>query len=156
MSVAGSPENHFAFVREVQRHPLSERILHVDFYEVSLTETLEAAVPIRLVGEAPAVRTLGGLLLQTLQSLTVQCLPLDIPQYAEVDVSGLTDFEKSVSVKDIKVSAKVKVLTSPDEMVARVTPPRVEHVEGEEAAAVPGAAEPEVTTARKAEEGEGP
>lgn len=151
VTVSGSPDRHFAFIREVQRHPVSERILHVDFYEVPLTETLEAEVPIRLVGEAPAVRILKGFLLHTLQSITVECLPLDIPQYVEVDVARLTSFEASVSVADIKVSDKVKILTSLEEMVARVTPPRVE---AEEVAATPSAAEPEVVTARKAAEEE--
>ncbi len=156
VTVAGTPGTHFAFIREIQRHTVTDRILHVDFYEVPLTETLQATVPIRLVGEAPAVRALQGMLMQTLPNITVECLPLDIPQHVEVDVSGLTDFEKSVSVKDIKVSDKVKLLTSPEVMVARVAPPRVEVAE--EGAAAPTAAEPEVVTARKPaeeEEGEG-
>lgn len=153
VSVAGAPDTHFAFIREVQRHTLSDKVLHVDFYEVSLTETMQAEVRIRLVGEAPAVRTLQGLLLQTLQTITVESLPLDIPPYLEVEVSSLTDFEKSVTVKDVKAPPRVKVLSNPNDMVARVTPPRVEKAE-EEVAAAPGAAEPEVVTAKKAEEEE--
>jgi large subunit ribosomal protein L25 len=155
VSVTGDPDTHFAFIREVQRHYLSGKIVHVDSYEVSMTERLEAEVPVRLVGEAPAVRVMQGMLLQVMQAITVECLPLDIPQYVEVDVSGLTDFEKSVTVKDIRLSEKVKLLTPLGELVARVTPPRVERVEEEEEAAVaPTAAEPEVVTARKAAEGE--
>ncbi len=150
VTVAGSPDRHFAFIREIQRHPVSERILHVDFYEVPLTETMEAEVPIRLVGEAPAVRLLKGNLLHALQSITVESLPLDIPQQVEVDVSRLINFDVSVTVADIKVSDKVKILTPLDEMVARVTPPRAEEVV--EGAAASTAAEPEVVTARKAAE----
>ncbi|MBI4340448.1 MAG: 50S ribosomal protein L25 [Chloroflexi bacterium] len=149
VSVVGSPETHFAFLRDVQRHPVSDALLHVDFYQVSLTEAMEAEVPVRLVGEAPAVRALSGVLFQALQTLTVECLPLDIPQYVEVDVSGLTDFERSVTVKDIRVSAVVKVLTSPDAMVARVNPPRAEL---EEEGAAPVAAEPEASAPGRAAE----
>lgn len=156
VTVMGSPDTHFAFIREVQRHHLTDKIQHVDFYEVSMTERMEAEVPVRLVGEAPAVRVMQGTLLQVLQAITVECLPLDIPQYVEVDVSGLTDFEKSVTVKDIRLGEKVKLLTPLGEMVARVTPPRVERVEeeAEEAAVAPTAEEPEVVTARKAAEEE--
>ena len=123
--------SHFAFVREVQRHPLTEDILHVDFLQVPLTETIRSEVPVYLIGEAPAVRLMDGALNQALQSLQVESFPLDVPQFVEVDVSSLEDFERSIHVSDISLGDKVTVLNDPEELVARVNAPSaaVEEVE---------------------------
>ena len=123
--------SHFAFVREVQRHPLTEDILHVDFLQVPLTETIRSEVPVYLIGEAPAVRLMDGALNQALQSLQVESFPLDVPQFVEVDISSLEDFERSIHVSDLILGDKVTVLNDPEELVARVNAPSaaVEEVE---------------------------
>ena len=120
------------FVREVQRHPVTEDVLHVDFMRVDVSQTIRAEVPITLLGNAPAVRQLSGTLLQPLQSILVEALPMNIPASIEVDVSGLDDFEKGIYVRDVSVATNVTVVTDPDELIARVSPPRVEVVEEEE------------------------
>jgi large subunit ribosomal protein L25 len=127
------------FVREVQRHPVTEQILHVDFMRVDVSQTIRSEVPINLQGNAPAVRDMGGTVLQPLQSVLVESLPMNVPASFELDVSGLDDFEKSLYVRDIAVSANVTVITDLDELIARVAPPRIEveevveeAVEGEE------------------------
>lgn len=97
VTVEGDGSSHFAFIREVQRHPLTEDILHVDFLQVPLTETIRSEVPVYLIGEAPAVRLMDGALNQALHSLQVESLPLDVPQFVEVDVSSLEDFEHGIS-----------------------------------------------------------
>ncbi|MFH1141337.1 MAG: 50S ribosomal protein L25 [Chloroflexota bacterium] len=125
LSIPGSTETHLAFIREIQRHPLTEAILHVDFYQVSLAELMRAQVPVYLVGEAPATRTLSGTLFPALRFIEVECLPLDLPQYVEVNVSGLTDFEQAIYVSSIKLGDAVTILTDPGELIARVNPPRV-------------------------------
>ncbi len=125
VQVEGSDDENICFVREVQRHPVTEDILHVDFIRVDVTQTISAEVPITLVGSAPATQQ-GGTLLQPLTSLLVEALPMDIPASVEADISGLDDFEKSIVVSDIVVSDNVTVLTDSDEFVARVSPPRVE------------------------------
>ena len=125
------------FVREVQRHPVTEDFLHVDFIRVDVSQTIRAEVPITMIGEAPAIR-IGGTLLQPLLSLLVEALPMDIPASLEADVSDLDDFEKAVYVRDLTLGSRVTVITDENEMIARVTPPRVEveevpiGVEGEE------------------------
>ena len=116
--------SHFAFIREVQRHPLTEDILHVDFLQVPLTETIRSEVPVYLIGEAPAVRLMDGVLNQALQSLQVESLPLDVPQFVEVDVSSLEDFERGIHVSDVSLGDKVTVLNDPEELVARVNAPQ--------------------------------
>lgn len=125
VTVKGHKEPYFAFVREVQRHPLTEEVLHIDLYQVIMTELMQAEVPIYLVGEAPASRRLGGVLFQGLHSFRVECLPLDVPQYVELDLSLLDDFEKALHISDIRVGDKVVVINGPEEVVARVNAPRV-------------------------------
>ena len=125
VAVDGSDDENICFVREVQRHPVTEDLLHVDFIRVDITQTISAEVPITLIGSAPATQQ-GGTLLQPLTSLLVEALPMNMPASVEADVSGLDDFEKSIVVSDITVADNVTVLTDSDEFVARVTPPRVE------------------------------
>ena len=123
--VEGNEGENVCFVRDVQRHPVTEDLLHIDFIRVDVTQTISAEVPIALIGSAPATQQ-GGTLLQPLTSLLVEALPMDIPATVEADVSGLDDFEKSIVVRDIPIADNVTVLTDRDEFVARVIPPRVE------------------------------
>jgi len=146
LSVAGSSETHLAFIREIQRHPLTEAILHVDFYQVSLAEVMQAQVPVYLIGEAPATRALNGTLFHTLRFIEVECLPLDLPQYVEVDISELQTFEDAIYVSSIKLGDAVTILTAPGELIARVNQPRV---------ATAGAVEVAETEAPEQEQEEG-
>lgn len=129
LEVEGRQGEALCFVRDVQRHPVTEDLLHVDFIRVDVTLTTRAEVPITLIGEAPATR-IGGTLLQPLQSILVEALPMNIPASLDVDVSEMDDFEKAIYVRDIThLAANVTIITDSEEMVARVIPPRVE-VEG--------------------------
>ena len=114
------------FVREVQRHPVFENVLHVDFLRVDVSRTIQSEVPVVITGVAPAVVNMGGTLLQPLQSIQVESLPLDVPGSFAVDVTELDDFEKAVYVRDIAVPVAVTVLTDPDDLLARVGAPRIE------------------------------
>ena len=134
IEIDGGDGENICFVREVQRHPVTEAILHVDFIRVDVSQTIRAEVPLVLIGNAPAVRQ-GGTLLQPLQRLLVEALPMNMPEALEVDVADLDDFEKAVYVSSIEVDSNVTVITESEEMIARVIPPRVEveeEVVGEE------------------------
>ncbi len=120
-----SGEN-ICFVREVQRHPVTEEILHVDFLRVDVSQAIQAEVPVNVVGVSPAVRDLNGTLLLQMQSILVEALPMNVPASLEVDISGLDDFEKAVYVSDVSVDSRVAVITGADEMIARVSAPRIE------------------------------
>ena len=133
VEVDGQDGESLCFVREVQRHPVNEGLLHVDFLSVDVSETVTAEVPVVVVGAAPAAQEMGGTLLQLLQSILVESLPMNVPASFEVDVSGLDDFEKGIFVRDLAVSADVTFVTEPDELVARVSAPRIEVEEVEEA-----------------------
>ena len=114
------------FVREVQRHPVSEDVLHVDFLRVDVSQTIQSEVPVVITGVAPAVVNMGGTLLQPLQIVQVESLPLDVPGSFTVDISELDDFEKAVYVRDLAGAARVTILTDPDALLARVGAPRIE------------------------------
>ena len=112
-----------AILREVQHEPVTGEILHVDFQHISMTKKITVQVPVSLVGSPDGVKNKGGILEHILHELEVECLPTDIPEHIEVDVSPL-DVGDSIHVRDIPVT-KVKILTDPDRSVATVVPPTI-------------------------------
>ncbi len=119
-------------IQEVSSQIYSGRIIHVDFLAVNVNEEVEVEVPISLEGIAPAVKDLGGVLLQNLESVEVRCKAKDIPKAILVDVSSLATFEDMIAIKDIKVPEGIEILDNDDVIVAKVDEPRTEsEVEGE-------------------------
>jgi large subunit ribosomal protein L25 len=144
-------ENHTVLVREKQRHPVQGVLLHIDFLAVSMTEKLRANVVIDLIGDSPAVKDFDGILVNGVEVVEVECLPKDLPERIQVDISSLHQIGDSLHVRDIQISDAVEILTDPAEMVVLVTAPAVEEIE---AAAEATAAEPEVIEKGKKEEEE--
>ena len=150
------------FIKSVQRHPLSGRALHVDYFLVNLNVEMEVDVPLVFTGEAPAVELTGGTLLHNVSSVHVKALPADIPHEITVDVSVLKSLDVAIHVRDLNLNRdRVTVLTDPDTLVATVVPPRVEEeaptVVGEgEAAEGEGAEVPEGEAAEGGAEGAEP
>jgi large subunit ribosomal protein L25 len=132
LRITGESEPRNVLVRDVQVNPLSRELLHVDLYQVTLTERMTLDIPIVLVGESPAVKKLGGVMLQTLNSLHVECLPRDIPPAVEVELSRLVEFGDSIHVKEISLGEAVTVLDEPDEVIISVVAPAAEEVKVEE------------------------
>jgi large subunit ribosomal protein L25 len=114
------------FVREVQRHPLTQDILHVDFLRVDVKSKITASVPIEVIGDSPAVRLLGGTLIQNMQSINVEALPLNVPEKITVDITSIEDFETAIHISDISVEGDISITNPSDALVARVAPPRIE------------------------------
>jgi large subunit ribosomal protein L25 len=140
-------------VREVQRHPYRDLILHVDFFHISMQEKITVEVPVVLVGAAKGVRLHGGIQDHAMREIEVLCLPSDIPEKIEIDVSEL-DVGDSVRVADLKVP-NVQILADAEQAVVSIVPPTVIEEAVPEAAAVAEGVEPEVITAKaKEEEGE--
>ena len=136
--VPGSAQATSGFIKSVQRHPLSGRALHVDYYLVNLNVEMEVDVPLVFTGVAPAVEETGGTLLHNVSSIHVKALPTDIPHEVEVNVSTLVSLDVAIHVKDLNLNRDlVTVMTDGDTLVATVVPPRVEEepepvlVEGE-------------------------
>ncbi|UCC69289.1 MAG: 50S ribosomal protein L25 [Armatimonadota bacterium] len=141
-------------IREVQRDLVARRLLSVDFMRISLQEAVRAQIPVVAVGESPGVKR-GGILEHINHELTVECLPTDIPDHIEVDISGL-DIGESFRAKEIAPPPGVKIIALPEDVVLVVAPPvRIEEVAPEveevEGAAVEETAEPEVVGERKSE-----
>jgi large subunit ribosomal protein L25 len=124
---AKKPRN--VVVRETQRDPLTGRLLHVDFYQVRMAEKIKVEVPIVLVGEAPALKGKGNMLIQELNSLTIECLPDRILDSVEVDLSCLAGAEQAIHVKDITLGEGISVLDDPEHIVARISVLPVERAE---------------------------
>jgi len=110
-------------IHEIQRDPLSDKIIHVDFYQVPLTKEVEAKVPLIFEGEPPAVKELGGTLVKNISELEVKSLPQNLPKEIKVEVLKLKTFEDHILIKDLKLPKEVKVLKDPEEIVASVTLP---------------------------------
>jgi large subunit ribosomal protein L25 len=110
-------------IQEVQRDPLKGTIKHVDFRQVKMTEKLEAEIEFNFVGEAPAVRELGAILVRNMNGISVRCLPQYLVSSIEIDLSGLKKFHDSVKVSDIKPPEGVEFLAEPNAIVVSVTEP---------------------------------
>lgn len=126
-------------LREVQRHPVSGQVLHLDFYQVDLERVIHSEARLVLVGTAEAVAK-GGTLVQSLEYIMLEALPTAMPSEVEVDVSGLSDFGHSVLVRDLTFGEGVRALTDGAIGVATVLAPRVaeEDLEEEEEFAIEG------------------
>ncbi|NIR50374.1 50S ribosomal protein L25 [candidate division KSB1 bacterium] len=126
-------------IRDIQWHPLFDRPLHVDLMGIKMTEKIQVEVPVHFVGEAIGVKRDGGVLQQVVREIEVECLPGDIPEHLEVDVSEL-EIGDTFRVEELANIANVKLLADPDQTLAVVRPPRIEvepTVELEEEAAEP-------------------
>ena len=152
--VEGTEKPYKVMLKAMQHHPITGRVIHLDFYEVSMTRKIEIELPVKLVGVPTGVANEGGILEHVLRALTVQCLPGDLIEEVELDVSALA-VGKTLRVRDMKIdAAKYRVMDDPDQVIAAVAAPRTEEEEKAEADAAATAAGPEVLTEKKAEEGE--
>jgi len=129
-------------LQDIQRDPVWEEILHLDFHQISLAEKLEVRVPVVAKGESPGVRE-GGVLEFQMREMVVKCLPTEIPQNVEVDISGLK-IGDALHIKDIDIPKNLEVLQKPDDMVLTISAPT--ELKEEELAAAPPVAQtgPEV------------
>jgi large subunit ribosomal protein L25 len=153
LRIDGASKPRRILAREVQRDVITQSVLHVDLYEVVMTEKITAEIPITLVGEAPAVAAKQGLLVHGLDALQVHCLPDQLSEAIEVDLSVLKEKDQAILVKDLDVEQGIEILTSPDEVVVQVLPLREEVLEPIEAVGVEPA-EVEVIGGAREVEGE--
>lgn len=113
-------------IHDIQKDPVSDKFSHIDFFQVKMDEKIEADIPLEFVGEAPAVKEMGGILLKNISEIKVSCLPADLPSKIEIDISVLKTFDDHIKIKDLKISEKVKVLLDGETAIAGVTPQRTE------------------------------
>ena len=146
-------------MKEFQLDPVTRQLLHADFYQLAMDRAITVTVPILIKGEPKGAKLQGGVLDFVTREVQVQCLPTDIPEHIDIDVSELM-LHQAIRLRDLPEHPKWKSLNEPDTMLVHVVMPKIEEVAAPpeaEAAAVPAAAEPEVIKKGKVEkEGEEP
>jgi len=123
-------DQHTVFVRDINFHPVSGEILHVDLFRVDASSVVRVEVPVRLHGESLAVRNAGGLLVQNTLTVFLEAKPMDVPDFVYVDISVLETFEDSIRVSDLPTAEGIKVTSDPASIVATVNKPRVSTGQG--------------------------
>ena len=111
-------------IQDIQYHTLTGDVIHVDFMAVSLEEEVEVEVPVEFVGASPAVKDMGGIFVQNVESVEVRCKAKDIPKAITIDISGLATFDDMIHLGDIKPPAGVEFLDAADLVLAMVDEPR--------------------------------
>lgn len=122
-------------IRNVQRKSTSDEVINVEFYRVNLDKKLTVTVPIHFVGVSPAVATKGAQFLESHVDVEIECMPGDIPDFIECDISSLKELDSAVTFHELKIPKNVEVLNPPDEIVARAVTPRTTAQEDTTAAA---------------------
>lgn len=116
-------ETYPTIIHDVATDSVSDDVLHVDFYKVRLDEKIKAKIPVVIIGESPAVKGLGGILVRNINEIEVEGFPQDLPHEFEVDISSLAQFRDHVQIKDLKVPKNVEIQAGADEIIALIQEP---------------------------------
>ena len=143
LKVDSAKRPKMVIIRDIQREPLTGGLLHVDLYQIKMEERIKIEVSLLFVGEAPAIRDRGGILVQNMTSVEVECLPANMPHNIEVDLSVLTELDQAVHVKDLSVDEGVTILTDPEQSIVQIARSKVEVEIAEELMAAEAEAEAE-------------
>ena len=147
----GDGANLMAIIRDMQFDPVSDALLHVDLQEVSADRAITVRVAIHPIGEAIGVKDTKGILSLVMHEVEVSCLPTNIPERIDADVSSLA-IGDVLTVADLRPPEGVRITNDPGQAVATVSPPMAEEVAAPAATAAVTPAEPEVLTERKPKE----
>ncbi|MCD6528645.1 50S ribosomal protein L25 [bacterium] len=123
LEVEGKKEKNLVLIREVKLDPLTDKPIHVDFYQPNLEEKIEVTVPLVFKGEAPAVKELGGTLVKNISEIEVKVLPQNIPHEIEVNVEKLKTFDDAILVRDLRLPEGVEILRESQDTIAFVAEP---------------------------------
>lgn len=151
LDIGGQKEKFLVLIHDIQIDALTEKPIHVDFYQPDLKKEVESTVPLVIEGEAPVIKELGGTLIKKISDIEVKALPQDLPREIKVDISNLKTFEDNIVVKDLSVSSKVKILKDPEEIIITVSAPQKVEEELEKPIEEK---EPELVKKEKEEKGE--
>ena len=145
LRMSGAGDGQTALIRHIQHDPRTGNVIHVDFFRVSVTERINVKVALHFVGEAPAVKNEGGVLLHLLDALEVECSAADIPEYLEVDVTPLAEIDDIIHAGDVPLPDNFTLITDSGEGVAKVAATRAEVAEevAETGVSAPEAGTPE-------------
>lgn len=113
-------------IYDTQKDPVRDSFMHIDFFQVRMDEEIETEVELEFIGEAPAVKELGGVLVKNIDAIEVKCLPADLPSKIEVDISSLKTFEDRITLGDLNISKKIELSIDLETVIALVSEPRSE------------------------------
>ncbi len=116
-------------IKEVQRSGLSGALLHVDFFQVSMTDKINAEIPLHFIGESKAIREMSGFLIKDIDVLEVECLPSALVDHIDIDISVLKNYHDEISTTDLVLPAGMKLVNEVNRIIVSVEPPRVQEVE---------------------------
>jgi len=131
VQIAGESKSVPVLIHQLQRHPVTGKVIHVDFLQVDLKKKITTSIPVELSGEAPAVKNAGGVLVQALNEIEIEALPTDIPESLIVDVSNLTEIGQALILKDVSLPSQVTLLTDIESTLVTIQEPAPEEVEVE-------------------------
>ncbi len=123
LKIEGESKERPVLIHDINRDYVTDKFIHLDFYQAALDHEVEVAVPLIFEGVSSAVKDLGGTLVKEAQEIKVKAFPQNLPHDIKVDISVLNTFEDEIKVKDLKVSAGVKILKGQEDMVAKVVAP---------------------------------
>lgn len=139
-------------IKEEQRDAVRDTLTHIDFYEVDMSKEIHTEIPLHFIGESKAVKELAGALIRSINEIEVRCLPTDLVNHIDVDISVLTSFDDVIKIHDLKLPKGIKLAHETDDVVATVAEPKAEEVF--ETAPAAGAAEAAVIGEAGAESAE--
>jgi len=113
-------------IKETQEDPLKDSVIHVDLYQVNMNKKITTEIPLHFIGESPAVKELGAILVKDIDSIEVECLPGDLVNHIDVDLSVLKDFHDAIKINDLKLPPAIKLVSATNDIVANVIEPRLE------------------------------
>ncbi len=115
-------------VKDIQKDFLKDNVIHVDFYQVDMKEKITTEIPLNFIGESKAVKELGGTLIKSIDSINVECLPGDLVDKIDVDLSSLNNFHDFIRLNDLKIPRGIELVSHTDEIVVSVAEPVKEEV----------------------------
>jgi len=124
LEIEGDSKKTPVLIKEAQIHPLTDRFIHIDFYQPILTEKVETTVPLVFEGEAPAVKEKEGVLVRNISEVEVSALPKNLPSEIKVSIDGLKDFNDVIYIKDLSLPKGVRALRDGEDVVATISAPK--------------------------------
>ncbi len=113
-------------IQDIQRHPMTGNIVHIDFFKVDMKEKIKTEIPLEFVGENDLIIQQEGTLLTNKDAVEVECLPADLVDHINVDISTITDWDSNIKIEDLRVPSGIEILDDAEEVVALIQPPRSE------------------------------
>jgi large subunit ribosomal protein L25 len=116
-------------IKEVQKNPIKDQFIHVDLYQVNMKDRIHTEIPLHFIGESRAIKELGGILIKEINEIKVECLPGDLVDHIDVDISVLETMNDVIKISNLNIPKNIEILLDPDTIVTMVSEPKVQEEE---------------------------